>query len=85
MPTTSTATTKTAKTVDKGHRSITAGSRKEKIAMAFDNRGPDAALKEADKLGVKSSTARSWFSAWRKVKAASTSPAPSRRRTKKSA
>lgn len=65
----------------KGHRNISAGSRKEKIAMAFDNKGPEAALKKADELGVKTTTVRSWFSAWRKVAAAAPSAPPARRRS----
>lgn len=69
--------------IAKGHRNIAAGSRKEKIAMAFDNKGPEAALKKADELGVKATTVRSWFSAWRKVAAAAPTSAPARRRAAK--
>jgi predicted ArsR family transcriptional regulator len=74
--------TATKPDVTKGHRGIVAGSRKEKIAIAFDKRGPDAALKEAEKLEVKATTARSWMSAWRKTnKPTSVAPAKARGRS----
>ena len=50
----------------KGHRGIRAGSRKEKVAQAYDKNGAEAALKVADSEGIKEMTARSWISAWKR-------------------
>lgn len=73
---TASATTVTGK----GHRDIAAGSRKEKIALAYDRGGADAALKKGDELKLKSATIKSWISAWKKKK-----PAKSARGRQKSA
>lgn len=45
----------------KGHRE---GSRKGKVHEAYDDKGPEAAMKLADKLGIAESSARSWIGSW---------------------
>lgn len=43
-----------------------AGSRKEQVHKIFDAKGPDAARTAGLRRKLKSSTLRTWFSAWSK-------------------
>lgn len=50
----------------KGHRD---GSAKGKVHQTFDEKGKDAAIARAKKLGKAESTARTWVSEWTNAKA----------------
>lgn len=48
-----------------GYKGIRAGTRKESVRRIFDRDGSDAARAVGEKLGLQSSTLRTWFSSWR--------------------
>ncbi|QPC43887.1 hypothetical protein HW532_15035 [Kaustia mangrovi] len=50
----------------KGYKGHNAGSRKEQVHKAYDQKGHEAAMKLGQKLGLKDGTLKSWMGTWRR-------------------